>query len=318
MKYCIQEFRNPSKNAGSKAVLDAAKILIANGYKAIDIVNRRRYLLNNVVKLLFKLRKNDVVVLQWPFHGLSEFLISSLLLKKIRLTLLLHDLNSLRAEGVNEDIEIKLLSFAEHIIVHTDSMKRFLIQKGVSDSKLSILTTFDYLTNDKFCRRTYSNNVVFAGNLKKSTFLKKIPSDCFGINFNCYGLPSGIIPEYLTYKGSFSPDNVSVIEGSWGLVWDGDSIVTCRGSYGEYLKINSPHKISLYIVAGLPIIIWKDAALAQYIIKNNLGITIDSLEDIPTAISKISNEAYKDMLKALEMEADTLKSGGHLSKHLVN
>ena len=191
-------------------------------------------------------------------------------------------------------------------------MKQQLIKQGVPDSKLSILTTFDYLTDDKFCRRTYSNNVVYAGNLKKSTFLQKIPRDCFGINFNCYGLPTGIIPEYLTYKGSFSPDNVSVIEGSWGLVWDGDSNTTCSGSYGEYLKINSPHKTSLYIVAGLPIIIWKYAALAQYVVRNNLGITIESLDDIPNAIANISNEAYQSMLMALEKEAEILKSGGHL------
>lgn len=316
MKYCIQEFHSQTKNAGSKAVIDTAKILSANGYTAIDIVNRRRYLLQNYLKLLFKLRRNDVVVLQWPFYGSSEFLVNSLLLKKVRLTLLLHDLNSLRPERVNEGVEIKLLSFAEQIIVHTDSMKQLLVQKGVSDSKLSILTTFDYLTNDKFCHRTYSNSVVYAGNLKKSTFLQNIPKDCFSINFNCYGLPSGIIPEYLTYKGSFLPDNVSTIEGAWGLVWDGDSIDTCSGSYGEYLKINSPHKTSLYIVAGLPIIIWKKAALASYIVENNLGITIESLKDIPNAIAKISDDVYQNMLKDIEKESNILRSGGHLIKIL--
>ena len=30
--------------------------------------------------------------------------------------------------------------------------------------------------------------------------------------------------------------------GNWGLVWDGDSIDECSGQWGEYLKINNPHK----------------------------------------------------------------------------
>ena len=50
-----------------------------------------------------------------------------------------------------------------------------------------------------------------------------------------------------TYKGKFSPENISFIEGNWGLVWDGDQLETCHGKLGEYLRINSSHKISLYI-----------------------------------------------------------------------
>ena len=50
------------------------------------------------------------------------------------------------------------------------------------------------------------------------------------------------------------------MEGSFGLVWDGISVETCAGVYGEYLKVNNPHKTSLYLASGIPVIIWKEAA----------------------------------------------------------
>ena len=33
-------------------------------------------------------------------------------------------------------------------------------------------------------------------------------------------------------------------------MWDGNSIDTCSDIYGEYLRINNPYKLSLYIAAG--------------------------------------------------------------------
>ena len=55
---------------------------------------------------------------------------------------------------------------------------------------------------------------------------------------------------------------------------------TCKGSFGEYLRINNPHKTSLYLASGIPVIIWSKAALAEFIEKNKCGITVDSLYEI--------------------------------------
>ena len=45
------------------------------------------------------------------------------------------------------------------------------------------------------------------------------------------------------YKGVFKPDIIGHLEGSWGLVWDGDSTETRSGTWGSYLK-NSLHLIN--------------------------------------------------------------------------
>lgn len=311
MKYCVQEFKLRGKNAGNKAVRDVTQILKECGYKSLNIISKFPYL--HLLRLFLTLKKGDCVILQWPIYSYSmELLVNVLVTKQVQLTLLIHDLNSLRNCIVNSFVENKLMHFAKKIIVHTNAMKQYLENLGIESSKMSVLTSFDYLTNDNLRIRQYSNEVVYAGNLSKSTFLQKIPNDSFGIKFNCYGLPAGIIPKHLTYKGTFMSENVSMIEGSWGVVWDGDSISTCDGSIGEYVKVNSPHKVSLYIVSGLPIIIWKYAGLADYIVERKLGIVIESLSDIQNAIMAVSMEQYQEMLVSIREEAEILKLGGHL------
>ena len=55
------------------------------------------------------------------------------------------------------------------------------------------------------------------------------------------------------------------MDQNFGLVWDGTSLDGCNGRYGEYLKFNNPHKTSLYLSCGIPVIIWKEAALADFV-----------------------------------------------------
>lgn len=317
MKYCIQHRVGKYKHAGSKAVRDVISIAHSLDYKTFNIYRRFYHYGWSIVKLFFTLKKQDEVLLQWPFYYVSTTPVVKILLnKKIRLTLLIHDINSLRkkARDMNEDT---LLNYAQTIIVHTEAMKEYLIKRGIAASKLVVLTSFDYLTEETIPQREYSHTIVFAGNLEKSGFLHKIPRNCFGVKFHCYGLHVGTLPQNLSYCGAFSPENVTALQGSWGLVWDGDSVDTCDGVYGDYLRMNSPHKLSLYIVSGLPVIVWADSALAGYVKEKNLGITINSMRDLNTVLNNISNNKYKAMLDAIHKEAQELKNGAHLKKSLI-
>lgn len=101
------------------------------------------------------------------------------------------------------------------------------------------------------------------------------------------------------------------------MIWDGNSLKMCEGLYGEYLKYNNPHKLSLYIVSGLPIIVWNKAAIADYIIENNLGITISSLEEIEEKISNITEKEYKIMKENVLKLQEKIKKGEVL-KQILN
>lgn len=239
----------------------------------------------------------------------TRLLVGALKLKKCSLCLIVHDINSLRF-GPNQ-AEIKALNKAKYLIVHTEAMKKKLNDYGVK-TQMIVLEIFDYITDKSIIeRRKNSNQVVFAGNLDKTLFLP-ILRDISSLEFNLYGyhLPeklSGI--KNITYKGKFSPTHVRDIEGSWGLVWDGDSVETCSGLLGEYLRYNAPHKCSLYISSKLPLIVWKESAVAPFIERNGIGICVNSIADINDAIAKVSDEEYEEMQNRLDYLSKKIGNG---------
>lgn len=72
---------------------------------------------------------------------------------------------------------------------------------------------------------------------------------------------------------------------------------TCSGGKGEYLRINNPHKLSLYLAVGLPVIIWDEAAEAEFVLRENVGFTIKSLYELSEKMALISDDDYEIMKK---------------------
>ena len=202
-------------------------------------------------------------------------------------------------------------------------MKKYLTDNGVPAEKIVCLDIFDYLITKKpVISRENDKSVVIAGNLakEKSAYIYKIAGDkkC-KFHLNLYG-PNYTVNEKVPdtdYMGILPPEKLpSEIKGSYGLVWDGDSIETCAGIPGEYLRINNPHKCSLYLVSGLPVIIWKQAALASFIEENGLGITVSSISEISEKIQSVSDEEYRAMCIRVAEVRKKLTNGKYFTEAL--
>lgn len=100
----------------------------------------------------------------------------------------------------------------------------------------------------------------------------------------------------------------SLIEGRENKTRLGKIKAHCTGVYGDYLKINNPHKTSMYLAAGIPVIIWEEAALANFIKKNHCGITIKSTDEIRNIIDNMLDEEYETL------KANACKIGGKLRR----
>ena len=256
--------------------------------------------------------KNSVVFMQYPIVNIRVFNILAYFIGKFNTITIIHDLQSYRypEDYSYRKNEIKVLNKMSCLIVHTDAMKNELIKEGVC-SKIVVLGVFDYLlpTGNMACKR--KNAIVFAGGLNKSLFLK----DFKDIQLSPYILYAygAVKPSFdlynIDYKGSFLPDDVSKVEGEWGLVWDGDSIDSCTGNFGEYLKFIAPHKLSLYIACGLKIIVWEKSAMAQFVQKHNIGITIESLSQIKSKIDGLSDVQIKTMSENLANLTKKVREG---------
>lgn len=335
MKYQLDELTLVKGfNAGSKARLDCLKIMEDKGFKYLPLFNARRKILKNkyistfisylniLYYSLFIFKKNDIVVLQYPLytiHGSKKRFYHTLFGKfRGKLILLIHDINYLREnKDANSDLGLKyLLEKSASIIVHTESMKQRLMKDFSLDKKeFYVLNLFDYLTDEKpQISNKFGNIVIFAGNLAKSIFIQRISEiKDKNILFNLYGTYNNVVlDKNCSYKGRFNPENVSYIEGDWGLVWDGDSIDTCSGNVGEYLKLNSSHKTSLYLAAGKPVIVWKKSGIANYIVCNNLGIAVDSLNEISYAISNMNTEKKNKIIENVSYMSNYLRNGNNL------
>jgi len=75
---------------------------------------------------------------------------------------------------------------------------------------------------------------------------------------------------------------------------------------------NNPHKTSLYLLCGLPIIIWDKAAIAAVIKERQLGICISSLEELDGKLKNLSNEDYQKMVNNVAEVREQIISGGFL------
>ena len=109
-------------------------------------------------------------------------------------------------------------------------------------------------------------------------------------------------------------DDYVIILGDFGLVWDGDSLDTCSGDFGEYLRWNSPHKVSFCLRAGLPVIIWREAAVASIIEELGIGLCIDSLRELNDLLQQITSEQMQTMRRNVKAVSDRLKDGQFLKK----
>jgi len=310
------------KNAGSKALNDINNILNAYGYK-IHIITKEPSNIKTICNILSvrKIPKKSHVVIQYPLGNyiLTTILVLLILkLKKNKITILIHDLQSLRNNETISTIEIFALNMANTLIAHTDRMKRKLISTGIN-VPIKILQIFDYLTNsipDESLKT--ENEIIFAGNLQKSLFIKDLSKLSLNkYHIALYGLPKIASSANVLYKGSFSPEDLSQIKGSWGLVWDGDSLESCTSFAGEYLRYIAPHKLSMYLAAGLPVIVWKESAEAEFIEKNKLGITVDNLNNIEEILNALPKEKIQIINNNVKNISKKLRNG-EMTKHVLD
>lgn len=313
-------------HAGSKVYEDMASILISRSYEPVSIpyINktkseRRKSLPGLIAKLLFGFLDAKEICCIYPDTVKHDTVVALLNLVKpmyrllgIKTTALVIDLDSIRfCEGNIQD-DLKYLKPFDHAIVHSPRMERLLVDNGYKGT-VTVMGLMDYRVKEVPKEtRSCGNDVCFAGNLGKSGFVTGLKElDLQNTRFLIYG-KNAIGPfesDKVIYKGVFFPEDLSNIEGNWGLIWDGDSTLAKDGYLANYLSLNSPHKASMYLCAGMPLIAPDWSFTGDLVKKHGLGIVISSLADIDDAIAAISAEQYAEMLENVKAYAARLMNG---------
>lgn len=330
-------------NAGLKAPADCEKVFLQNGYRKVEIplfsgknklANKAKNLLK--YRTLFRLEKDSVVAIQHPQYIRGIYMSFLKWMKKFRrckLIFIIHDLESLRRlftdnAGVYKKLDGTMYEIADIMIAHNEKMKEYMVERcGVPESKIVLLGVFDYLVDKDFQysqeNMTKAAGIIIAGNLKKekSGYIYKLTDLHTRVRFQLYGVnweKNAESERNWSYNGAFKPEELPMsMKGAFGLVWDGNDITTCDGPSGLYVQYNNPHKVSLYIAAGIPIIIWDKAALAHFVIENGIGIEIDDLHHMDEVIEGISEEEYESMIRSIRKLSEEVRQGKYMERAII-
>lgn len=339
MNYYINEQNGNEKNALTKARQDAAKILEDMGWQEKRI-HRKIEGQNKLVhyfrmgywtwrdwhRIIREIEPDSNILIQFPMinslffnEKAAQWIKIEKQKKNLKIILLIHDIDSIRFPEEKEKQyhhEQAFYEISDAIIAHNHKMKLYLEEIGLNKPIIE-LGIFDYQMDAMVKKQSIEmQKVVIAGNLnaEKAQYLnkldqiKKIEFQLYGPNFSTNTEKQNVI-----FRGVYKPEELpEKIDGAWGLVWDGVSIDTCEGGYGNYLKYNNPHKLSFYMAMGMPVIIWKEAALAEFVEKNHVGITVEHLSDIEEKIEQLGEEDYLSIKKNVEIISKKVRDGVYL------
>ena len=326
------------RHAGSKAKLDIGELLEEQGFSLIGLPRTSRstnhvigFLLSGLIglrrilKLVLCMPSNSIIVINHPFDFASMNFAFHRFVKHNKVILINHDLGFLRAitveELTNEPAEKykELYNLACGLIVPVPTIP-VLNEIGVSSQLISPLEVFPYLLRiSQIDRKSFSKTVAFTGNLEKSEFIKDWLMESRSYFIELIGIWNKPIDvgTNAAYRGSYEPDIVPFkIESSFGLVWDGDSTKTCGGVYGNYLRYNCPHKLSLYLAIGIPVFIWKEAGMAEFVEKNGLGFAIEKLSDIDEILADMNDDKYQQLQSNIEPIQRKIADGSYFKEAL--
>lgn len=329
--YITRNYRGVS-SAGNKAKTDNEDTLTEIG--AINLGLRRTFYRNKiltffidlagVIKFVFSVRRDDLVVLQYPVKKYFSFLCMVASFRHARTMAVIHDLGSFRRKKLTVGKEINRLSNASYVIASNAVMRRWLQNNGLCNT-VKPLGLFDYHSpspipdNSRLAEEDI--RLIYAGALgmRKNAFLLDVDRLSLGCKIHIYGNSKGL-PQLKDNNNivfhDFCPADefISNVNNGWGLVWDGGSLDCCTGNFGEYLRYNSPHKVSFYLRAGLPVIIWREAALAGIIEEYGLGLCIDNLYEIEKRLKSVTAKELETIRGNVRRISKKLDEGGFLKE----
>lgn len=314
---------------GDKAKTDVETILSRMGWENIGLRQGRStntvkayfHTLLSVLKGVSKLSKGDVLLLQYPLKKYYDFIVRKANKKGVKVVTLIHDLGSFRRKRLTVDEEIERLNRSSLLMVHTSEMSFWLRQHGVSVPIVEI-GLWDYLSESESNKEGPSASpglhIVYAGDLslRANEWLYKLAELEKNIELLVYGEGFDESRKRTNIKWEGFADSDSIVaacKGDYGIVWYEDSLDDITGPIGEYLPYCASHKASLYLRAGLPVIIWEKAALAKILIELGVGIAVPALSNLRERLMAVTEEEYATMRKKARLVGEKIKKGGFLS-----
>ena len=334
MKCYISKNYRHTQSAGDKAKTDIETIMSATGYRNLGLKQNRS---KNAVKAYFvtlasemlgvmRLHRGDLLVVQYPLKKYYDFVVDKAVKRGAKVVTVIHDLGSFRRKKLTVDEEIARLNRSAVVVVHSEAMREWLVAHGLT-TKTVVLGLFDYLSESTAKKEHASDGqrrrVMFAGNCSPSDngWIYELARTEPDVDIVLYGggVDETQAAQNIQAMGYVDSDTlIAKAEGDYGVVWYGSSLDEGAGALGEYLRYNAPHKTSLYLRAGLPVIIWDQAALADIVRRLDVGICVPTLRGLGDVLASVSPERYEAMRANAAAVAEKLSKDEFISEALTS
>lgn len=320
-----------------KYELDLREIFISLGYIGIKFgpkkSNKITRILSGVCSFfcwMAQFSKNDQVFYFGPMNKWYKYILDFIAyIKKFNTFGVVTDIDFLRDLNVANK-EMKLYKNDKGLIMQNSVMESVFRSYGFKGD-ISVQNCLDFLITEEMKKKcnnynkfkiNYPIQICFGGNLdiRKAKFVYKLDSvNWVNVEFRLYGMnyQKDITSTSVSYYGYTSPDKlIELLEGDFGLVWDGTEINRCTGSSGQYYKYACPHKLSQYIACRMPVIVWTDSVMAEFVINNNCGICVNSLLELENIMQNMNDEKYLILMQGVDILREKIINGYFMKEAL--
>ncbi|MCT8389682.1 nucleotide sugar synthetase [Leuconostoc holzapfelii] len=262
----------------------------------------------------------DIVVAQFPTWNDMEFdesLIARLReYSSLKLCIFVHDVLPLMFEenyGLMPRF-IAMCNQAQVVILPTEAMKARLVSEGLQGPKIIIQKLWDHQTTLSYQTPKFERLIHFAGNPDRFPF----------INQWRYQTPLQVFDQpndnSLTDNASFigwyrDEEMLFKLSSGFGLSWSENFPGKRERDYSE---LNLSFKLSTYLAAGIPVIVRRGIAVADFIATNHLGLVVDSLQEADDIIQTMSESDYQVMATHVKQISFLVKNGYYTKKALID
>jgi hypothetical protein len=317
--------------ASAKAPADVRAVCISHGLAPIDLhdfdrstaVHRFWGSVRSAVQLCgaaARLASAGDVVVQYPLGRLNELVLHQLKLGS-RSVCVVHDLEVLRRPETAQR-EGSTLGRFDVVIAHSEAMAD-VVRAMQPDVSLVALEAFDFLGTGAALPAAARPSCLYVfGNLirDKTGYLYGLGDRQDGPTIEAYGpnCEVDLLPRGIRWHGVLDPDRPDLGEiRGFGLVWDGDSSTSLEGPVGTYLRYNAPHKFSLYLALGIPVIVPVGAAIAPVVDRYGLGVCVASVEEGLSFVENCTQLTWNRMLESVRDVQRRVLAGEFVSSALL-
>lgn len=319
-----------AQHAGAKAPLDVRTVTGELGFAAVDLAPLRpepvRRLLNllsgylTLLATLVRARRDDVLLVQYPvgrgYQGLLR-----VLARRTTSICLVHDLESVRVPEQRHD-DVECLAPFDVVIAQTPAMQR-LLEGWLPTATVTSLDVFDYLLDAGAGEPQYADRpdrLYVVGNLGKTKVDYLYALEPVAVPVAAYG-PNVVLedlPSTVTWNGvlSMTTPDLGPLRG-FGLIWDGESTSDLTGQFGEYLRYNSPHKVSFYLAQGLPVVVSEASAMADWVRRSGVGFTVRTIAEAAERVAATTPQEWQRYCAAARAARADVLAGAHTRRAVL-